>query len=216
MRANDVAWLIDRLDAHENVHELKSYVQSGVISGRAADIVQQLVIDPHNRSRTSPGVICIADLAARVQAWLRNNYSALDPQRVDALWHCFKTEAVAGLSLSTEAADAIFIISKNLLKNLISYGDEERDRVRFEIKAGLLRIRFSTYGHIRNDELDALTIAPIFGSDGTASYGMFLVGVLTRILNGTIFLTRQTSRPITLIDIMLPLGSAESPTLGML
>jgi hypothetical protein len=208
IRANDVAWLIDRLDAHENVHELKSYVQSGVISGRAAELVTQLMIDPHSRSTDCQGLVTSDDVFAKIETWLRSNYDALDVKRIDSAWNCFKTETVRGIKLNREVAEVLFIIIKNLLKNLVSYGDEARDRIRVERKdGGLLRIRSSTCTHIAPDDLDALTIAPIVRTDGTVSYGMFLVGVLARILNGTTMLTRDGPRSVTHTDIILPLGN---------
>ena len=68
----------------------------------------------------------------------------------------------------------------------------------------MTEIYVKTYGIIGDDQINKFGISPITDKEGNPHFGMFLVGMLTRILGGTFHVSLENPGPFKIIEIRIP------------
>ena len=117
------------------------------------------------------------------------------------------------LSLSPDYLESIIVITKNTIQNIVRYGDPSRDKIILSTNPlyqigdkNTFTISVKTYGKLGNEMLEKIGIVPILDKNGKLHFGMFLVGMLARILGGSMLVGRNTNKPYHTIEIRIPVS----------
>lgn len=215
LHLNDIQWIRSQINNYENIHELKNLVDTNIFNAKSRSLLRRyLFLNASEKTITVKKNL--SSLEREIKIWISQMYCNLtnENQRKIASIVIYQFEE-KNLSdtLSNDFIDSILVILKNLILNVVRYGDIDQDRIAISNKPFFnfgdsreIRIYMKSYGSVGPD-LVKLGIVPIFDSSNKPHFGMFLVGMLTRILGGIINVSKEELSAYHIIEIRIPLLS---------
>ncbi len=215
IHASDVVWLRSHIIRYENIHEIKNYADHGFFNKETTDILARLLWSEAEARRTpdkKEDSISLGALKVNLEDWTYRMHSDLSEENITKIQSTLAFNFPHSMTVSLELFESVEVILKNLVQNVVRWGDPERDKITisvqhfYEIKdPGVIRVRMRTYGKITGDILERIGISPIKDKAGSLHFGLFLVGMLTRALGGVLYVSRQVNVPSHIIDVRIPL-----------
>jgi len=210
---NDIQWLRGQIDRYENIHELKNYHTLGLLDGHMKELVERFLMTSINERVQLIGSN-ILDLQSRLFEWISLIYHDLSNDNLRKIKSILKFK-LDDIDIPFDRMESIIVILKNLIRNAERYGDLRRNEITISTRPfygidyhNSIRIFMKIYGAFESETLERIGIAPIADSKGT-HFGMFLVGMLTRILGGTLLVSREVDKLEHVIEIRIPLLGGE-------
>jgi len=212
--SNDLQWIRSQINRYENIHELKSYASIGFFDKPTEQLLSKLLWLPPQKLEQlgRSGDYEPHALKDRVNHWIDQMYSGLSPENIQSVKSVLEYNIDENINMPTILFESIESIVKNLVQNIVRYGDQRRDKIIVSTRPfydigdqGIVRIYVRSHGKIGADTLDKFGLVPITDIVGNLHFGMFLVGMLTRILGGVLHVSRNEVAPYHVIEIRIPL-----------
>lgn len=213
LHLNDMQWIKTQINHYENIHELKNLIETKYFNQKTKQLLRRYLYtresEYHNNIKKD-----IILMERYIKIWISQMYCNLTSKshkKIASIVNYQFEENDLTKRLSNDFIDSIQVILKNLILNVVRYGHIDRDRISISNKPFLkfgesceIRIFMRSYGPVGTD-LEKLGIAPIYDSSNIPHFGMFLVGMLTRILGGTISVSKKEMLAYHIIEIRIPL-----------
>ena len=210
LKANDSKWLAGRSPVYRNVHELSQLLrpESRIFNQKQIDLLNRLII--LDDSITERLNVNFSDLYNDIIYWLDTVSDHITSKEIK---NNFIFDVKNNFEIRSHIYEKVFLICKNIFNNILDHGDPCRDKfiimqndnLRMGVNAKI-KMLIKTFGAFDEQVIDNLLISPV-KKDNQYHYGMFLVGMLSRMLEGTALISNgNTYSPYTIIEISLPLA----------
>jgi len=212
LHTNDLQWIRSQINRHENIHEIKNDIKMKKFDEKTSKrLTQLLLLDFQEQSAANHKNEPIKE---RMDSWIDQMYSPLIETQREKIHAILEYNLESNVELPLDLVENVIIILKNLVQNIVSYGDRLHDKVIISTnpfyKIGdrdNIRIYMRTYGIIDSDVIDKIGIAPIrTHHNDIPHYGMFLIGMMTRILGGAMHVSRKSTSDFYVIEIKIPIS----------
>jgi hypothetical protein len=216
---NDNQWICDRISFYGNIHELRQRRELGHFTKKGSKILDELLFVDEQKKIESEK-INISSLQKIVENLINANHSTLDDNTRSEIHKTVSIKICSQTLIDYKYINNITDIVKNLISNIVAHGDLEKDRIRITDERLtplssqiFLRLFVKSTGDLDSDIVDKMGIRPI--SKEKERYGMFLVGMIVRMLGGTIDITKARGKKEhhqsrTLIEIRIPMESLKN------
>lgn len=205
----DLRWHISHLGRYSSVHELLQYAQLGQFSEENRRLIERLFPerDPLISRIVSEKSVKMNNLKMDTKEWIKQRYRALETEEIVD----FPTlKKLSNQCVPKEFYVAVFAIIRNLLQNAIEEGDRRRNHFRVDdelrYKVGFqdsLKIYSYISAYCPPETRNMLCLQPIM-KNGKLRYGMYIVGVLVRLLGGSVQLDRASEGKGISVQIIIP------------
>jgi len=205
----DGRWLIANAARSDSVHQLWQYQEVGTFFSEEQNQVLRAIFPPRSEHALA-GRQKLSKLPGRLLAWVNTRYEdSLQEQVLNML----KFDHVSDIAVSALFAESAYVIARNIIQNAVKHGEPRTDLIFFDDRAWFgaratpcLRIHYRASTEITADVVDLLGAAPILHDDSDrVGYGMYNVGLLTRLLGGSLYVSRDQASSHLTIDVHLPL-----------
>jgi hypothetical protein len=206
----DARWLIANAARSDEVHELRQFQEARTVFSEEQDELLRAIF-PQRSNLDLSKLRDLASLRNRIVLWASQRWkgeAALKRSVLDMIniYH-LDERSVDGILL-----EAAIVILKNIIQNSVKHGEPTTDRLCIDdrpwlgVRAGCLRIMYRSSQSAPADVIKVLGLAPIqVAPDNRVAYGMYNVGLLTRLLGGCLYVTPGDSRSKLTIEIHLPI-----------
>jgi hypothetical protein len=203
----DGGWLLAHAARSDAVHQLWQYLDAGEFFAKhQANLLETLFPNPLATSNSRP--VPLSSLAGKLNTWIGRRYDVADLRR--RLKDLVKYDATSDRPVDPHLFSAAFLILQNLIQNIVKHGEPEEDIIAVDDRSWFgrrarecLRIRYVSRKPADATVLGVLSLAPI-RKDQRIAYGMYNVGMLTRLLGGSLYIANSTTTGFT-IEFHLPL-----------
>jgi hypothetical protein len=215
---NDNQWICDRISFYGNIHELRQYRELNFFTEEGSRILDELLFVDEQR-KIEAETTNISDLQRMVKNLIDADYKTLDDITRSKVHEIVSVTVHGTTAVNFKYMNNIIDIIKNLVNNIIRHGNPAKDKITItdELMTKLssqtfIRIFVKSTGDLDSDIVDRMGMRPI--SKEKERYGMFLVGMIVRILGGTIDITKaggkkEHHQSRTLIEIRIPMESLQ-------
>jgi len=216
LHTNDLQWIKSQINRHENIHEIKNDIKLKLFDEKTRKrLTQLLLLDSHEQTRVNYKNKPIKE---RMDCWIDQMYSPLIEAQREKIHAILEYNLEPNIELPRGLTENVIIILKNLVQNIVAHGDRLHDKViistRPFYKIGdwdTIRIYMRTYGIIDCDAINKIGIVPIrTHRDDIPHYGMFLIGMMTRILGGAMHVSRKSTSDYYVIELKIPISWGDS------
>jgi len=206
----DGQWLIANAARSDSVHQLWQFQEQGNFFDKEQNQVLRAIFPPRSEHALT-GSRKLSDLCKRVLSWVKTRYDGTLEHSVVKM---LKFDHVSDSPVSALFAEAAYVIARNVIQNAVKHGEPETDLIFFDDRAWFgarvtpcLRIHYRSSSQISSELLDVLGTAPVLHDDSDrVGYGMYNVGLLTRLLGGSLYVSRDDATARLTIDIHLPIS----------
>lgn len=223
----DLPWLLAHSNRTDSVHELRQHIETGkVFNDHQAALLRRLFPEPVAPPKNE--WYELHTIRNYVDQWIDRTYT---PTWSETTKKDFKRVLVIDSKLPRKTSiDPVFFsglltILRNILQNVVKHG-EFNDRVIISTRLmgdsvecslaqdsashlqanGYIRIVYHSYGHrIDPNIVDQLGYRPTGGQEGNPRYGMFLIGMIARLLGGTVYAANSKVRGGLSLQVDLPM-----------
>jgi len=212
LHTNDLQWIRSQINRHENIHEIKNDIKMKLFDDKTSKrLTQLLLLNFHEQSAVNSKNEPIKE---RMDSWIDQMYSPLIETQREKIHAILEYNLESNVELPLDLAENAIIILKNLVQNIVYYGDILHDKIIISTRPfykigdwNTIRIYMRTYGIIDYDVIDKIGIVPIrTHQTGMPHYGMFLIGMMTRILGGAMHVSRKSTSDYYVIEIKIPIS----------
>lgn len=208
----DAQWLIANAARSDSVHQLWQYQEGGTFFTKEQDKVLRAIFPPRAEHALT-GTFDLTGMQKRLLAWVKLRYNGTLRREVTNM---LKFDHITPGKVTTLFAEASFVIARNIIQNAVKHGEPNRDLIFFDDRPWFgaraircLRIHYRSTNEVPAELLDVLGSAPIVHDDtDRVGYGMYNVGLLTRLLGGSIYFSRDDSEARLTIDVHLPISES--------
>lgn len=195
----DTRWMRERALVGENLHDLKNMLTGGFFTDS-----QKLWLREKFFPETKSNAIVSLDttfknLRLEILGWIDDSFSELIEWQVQSIKDILSFSGDPAVRVDKKLFQSILEILRALIINIENNSYIERDKIivscdaryRDSSNRDCLRIRFRTYGKFPPEVLDTATLAPIqkhTNSGVTDHYGLYLIGLLVRSNDGSVFI----------------------------
>jgi anti-sigma regulatory factor (Ser/Thr protein kinase) len=208
IKATDSNWLAARSPVYTNVHEIEQLLRKRDFFTKEQLLHLEPLILFEKNDIMDNCEITLDTLREDINKYLEDKINKLDKNKVNLLYWHIKRE----ISINNDVFTKIKLIVFNLIENIIKHSDIRRDTIDFSIdftnkKIQILKILVTTYGTFGEDDFSSLTFSPVL-REQKYHYGMFLVGMLSRNLEGTCYVEKKENKneKFTIIEVIIPLN----------
>ena len=216
LHTNDLQWIRSQINRHENIHEIKNDIKMKKFDEKTSKrLTQLLLLDFHEQSIVNYKNESIKE---RMDSWIDQMYSPLIEAQRESIHAILEYNLEPDIKLPRSLTENVIIILKNLVQNIVSHGDRFHDKI--IISTGPfykisdldnIRIYMRTYGIIDYDVIDKIGIVPIrTHHNDIPHYGMFLIGMMTRILGGAMHVSRKSTSDYYVVELKIPISWGDS------
>lgn len=214
--SNDKQWMARRSQQYENQHELKNLIKTGHIPENIRTFLAELVTEQNiSMSTRSVNLKALSkyrkDYIKKYKDdldYFPSNLSLIKNEMVENFSHGIKVQITNNnLFIADYKLNMIKIIFKNLLDNYRKHSDIERDSVyvNFNEEDRTLVIMSRSSRKLKKDLVNKLLNESI-GANLKKHDGLFIVGMLTRHLNGYAYAYNDSYTSCSKILVKIPLG----------
>jgi len=216
LHTNDLQWIRSQINRHENIHEIKNDIKMELFDKKTSKrLTQLLLLDFHEQSAVDYKDEPIKE---RMDSWIDQMYSPLIETQREKIHAILEYNLEPNIELPRGLTENVIIILKNLVQNIVSHGDTFHDKVIISTYPfykigdwGTIRIYMRTYGIIDYEVIDKIGIVPIrTHHNDIPHYGMFLIGMMTRILGGAMHVSRKSTSDYYVIELKIPISWGDS------
>ena len=203
---SDFNWVTSQVDVSASIHELYQHLDVGTVFSHEQEVLLRNLFPKNSLSQTNVSARDCSPYKLRIEIynWIKRAY--LHRTSIQFVNKVFKVIKFKFLDFYVTLNDKFYIgvltILKNLIQNSVSHGDLDKDVIILDDKkyfmlgsGGVLRIIYISKNHVNKDILDKLCISPVDNKRGERRHGMFLVGLIVKVLNGTTNIDRDSARP---------------------
>jgi hypothetical protein len=141
--------------------------------------------------------------------WIRVRYAPL--QHVNQLVDFPKFKSLSAIKLPEDCYAGVRAVLRNIIQNAIETGVLEKNAVTIDDtpfynvgRRNVLRIFSRVHRFFDPGVLDSLTVRPFVDRQGEVRFGMFLVGIITRMLGGVIHVQRAVDISSAAVHVLIP------------
>ncbi len=195
---NDKDWLRQRLLELDGKHELSQFCKLGFFNNHTLNILNDTIFKySRNKKKQllSTNKTTFDTIIPEIQKWIDQDYSVLLDNKRATIKQGIISCVTSKVTITTYVSDTIISILKNLIHNTVYHGDIDLDTIVIyydsptkEKEHGEFRLRLVTKAWFNPEAFHSATLSPLQERSDRLHYGLFLVGVLTRIHGGNIFL----------------------------
>lgn len=209
--SSDYHWINTQINRYDNIHELKNYALLGHFDKKTQNILSKFLWPTPPKNEICENCLFKDAIVNNINDFIGAMYSQLSDANINFLKGVMEYNINDEIQVNNEILNNIFIIVKNLLQNVVRYGDQLRDKIIIStyplFKYGdkqTIRIRLKTFGKFDDTTLSKMGIMPTIDIEGKPHFGMFLVGMLSRIMGGTMHVSKKENMPFTIVEIRIP------------
>ena len=206
----DAQWLIANAARSDSVHQLWQYQEGGSFFTTEQDKVLRAIFPPRGEHALT-GSFDLAAMQKRLIAWVKLRYNGT---LRDQVTNMLKFDHITPGNVSALFAEASFVIARNIIQNAVKHGEPANDLIFFDDRPWFgarstrcLRIHYRSTNEVAADLINLLGSTPIVRDDtDRVGYGMYNVGLLTRLLGGSLYFSRDDAEARLTIDVHLPIS----------
>lgn len=207
----DARWLIANAARSDAVHELRQFQEAKTFFNKEQDDLLCAIFPPRSNIDLSKAqdLRSLQDtiVSWASQRWIRESELRRSVTEMIQFYHLDDC-AVDGILL-----EAATVILKNIIQNSVKHGEPTSDRLSVDDRPWLgirktrcLRIQYRSTQSASAEVIKVLCVAPIqLAPDKRIAYGMYNVGLLTRLLGGSLYVTSRGPNSQLTVDIHLPI-----------
>ena len=213
----DGRWLIANAARSDAVHQLWQYQEEGSYFSEEQDRLLREIF-PARSEHALVGRASLSSLVGRITSWITGRYQETLASQVLKM---VKFDHLSDDPVDAYFTEAAFVVARNIIQNAVRHGEPAEDllfiddRPWFSVRrTPCLRIHYRSNQRIDAQVIAQLGAKPIQKGEGTrVAYGMYNVGLLTRLLGGSLYVTDGGRSARFTIEAHLPLpgGNDEAP-----
>lgn len=210
---NDREWLRQRMVEFDGRHELRQYCDLNLLPKETISILNDTIFkySVDGNSKIECGDIEFLYIINKHSEWIDSVYAVHTEERRATIKNILRSHIAANTIASIDTGDVILSIIKNFTHNVVRKGDIERDTAIIyytegadEDKAGIFCIRLIANKWFDRAAFEAATISPLRDRKDRLHYGLFLIGVLTRMHGGSVSIGGNPDNGSVVIECRLP------------
>lgn len=206
----DERWVISNASRSDAVHELWQFQESGNVFTREQSDKLDTIFPRREDPARLTDIVNIVLLEAKVIEWISKRWE--DSVRGSALG-MIRFYDLRRAPVTAQFLEATFVIIRNLVQNAVKHSEPSSDRIYIDDRPwyGMssipcLRIFYRSSRRASDQILNSLGITPIRQSNGRVAYGMYNVGLLTRLLGGNLHVGQSRPDGHLTIEINIPIS----------
>lgn len=205
----DSAWLAAHANRTEAVHELWQYLETGnYFSSDQKRTLEALF--PDRNSFKSKGQVGLLQLKETIFKWIKERY---DDKLATLLERMIHFDHLEDRLVEIRVFESCEAALRNLIRNSVSHGYPDSDQVFVDDRpwfgmrsAKCVRLHYQSKQQISSDLARQIGVRPITSSSTErVSYGMFNVGMLSRLSGGTVFSYVDESSSKFVVEVHIPI-----------
>lgn len=205
----DGRWIITSAARSDAVHQLWQYQEAGTLFSEEQDRILRSIF-PARAEHAVVGYHKLSILRGRLQSWIKQRWR--DALR-DEVLGMVKFDSLNDQTVDAHFLEATFVILRNLTQNAVRHGEPSQDLMMIDDRpwygvrrTPCLRIHYRSSKSLATPMKDLLGATPIPQDDGRrVAFGMYNVGLLTRLLGGSLHVTERGETGQLTIEIHLPI-----------
>lgn len=204
----DGRWLITGAARSDSLHQLWQYQESGSFFSEKQLAVLRSIF-PSRSQNVLDGFVDLISIRVKTINWIEARW---DGELRSSVIKMTKFDHVSDCKVDAYFFEATFVILKNIIQNAVKYGDPTSDLLFIDDRAWFgcrqtprLRIYYRSSNSVPQEKIRGLGIAPIEQPlQRRVAYGMYTVGLLTRLLGGRLHVSSQGVNSLLAIEAHLP------------
>ena len=210
---NDKDLLRQRLLEFDGRHELRQFCDLEFFDETAKGILNDTIFrySKYGSNMLSCGERSFGELVSEIRNWIDHSYRVLLEEKLEDIKGVIKNHVPNDILISSDVFDSILAILKNLIHNIAKYGIPESDTIVMyyesptkEISCGVFLVRLVAKAWFDFEAFRTATLSPLQMKSDRLHYGLFLVGVLTRIHGGNIFVGGDPRKGQVVLECRIP------------
>jgi hypothetical protein len=209
----DITWLLRQGWRADAVHELWQYIETGsTFSREISMLLKRLFPDP--RVVEPAELKKFGALEEQLTSWVNDRYGIAS---TDGIFAMLKFRLPREILVPSLYLDTLYFISRNIIQNAIQHTEISGSMIYFDLTmlrhTSAVRIHFRTRAllyPIPSDTMDQLILSPVTDRVGRKRYGLFIVGLLARLLGGTAEAMYDSAASELIIKVMVPIREVTS------
>ncbi|MCA3314265.1 MAG: hypothetical protein ING06_14485 [Roseomonas sp.] len=205
----DGRWLIANAARSDAVHQLWQYQESGTFFSTEQNNVLRMIFPPRAEHALT-GRRSMSHLKTQVLSWISGRWSGDLQNQVREM---IKFDHVRDSLVENSFLEASFVIIRNVIQNAVKHGEPAEDLFFVDDRPWFggrrvpcLRIYYRSSNTAPQSVIENLGRIPIEQPTGErVAYGMYNVGLLTRLLGGTLHVSSQPGSSRLTIEAHLPI-----------
>jgi hypothetical protein len=205
----DERWLIANAARSDAVHQLWQYQEGTSFFTSEQNAVLRSIF-PQRSNLAIRGATPLSSLRTRVLDWAKQRWNGELQSAVIAM---IKFDHLEDRFVDATFLEASAVILRNIVQNAVKHGEPKTDLLFVDDRpwfgtriAPCLRVHYRSSNSAPDDVVRSLGVAPIQQKLGTrTAYGMYNVGLLTRLLGGSLYVTSQGPANMLTIELHLPI-----------
>lgn len=210
----DGPWLIANAARSDAVHQLWQYQESGEFFSAEQNNMLRLIFPPRS-DYALIGHKKMSSIKKQVKRWIFCRWEGTLRRQVLKM---VKFDHVSDCPVDAYFLEALFVILRNIIQNSVKHGEPLFDLLFIDDRAWFgsrrtfcLRIYYRSSNTVSQQVIDKLGSAPIeLPMEGRTAYGMYNVGLLTRLLGGNLHVSSQVGSSRLIIEVHLPIPEYQS------
>jgi len=207
----DITWLLRQGWRADAVHELWQYIETDSFDCKTSTLLKRLFPDP--RIVEPSELKRFSTLYEQLSAWVNERYGVAS---TDSIMAMLKFRLPSDYSVSSLYLDTLYFIARNVIQNAIQHTNIDGSVIYFDLialrRASAVQIHFRTRSLLRpitDVTMDQLILSPVTDSVGRKRYGLFIVGLLARLLGGTAEASYHPTPGELVIKVLVPIREVE-------
>ncbi len=203
----DITWLLRQGWRADAIHELWQYIETDAFECKSASLLKRLFPDPRTIERS--GEKTFGSLHQQLLDWIKSRYGVVS---IDNIFAMLRFRLPDEYTASSLYLDTLYFISRNMIQNAIQHTGIQGSVIYFDLvslrRTRAVQIHFRTRSllhHISESTIDQLILSPVTDGVGRKRYGMFIVGLLARLLGGTAQASYNRAAGELVIKVIVPI-----------
>jgi len=205
----DGRWIIASSARIDAVHQLWQYQEAGTFFSPEQNKALQMIF-PARAEHGFMGSGKLSSLKSRTKEWVRQRW---DGELCRLVLNMIKFDHLRDGEVDMYFLEASFVILRNLIQNSVKHSEPRLDLLFVDDRPWFgsrstpcLRIYYRSSRSVPQDVIEKLGRSPIEQPIGSrVAYGMYNVGLLTRLLGGSLHVSSQGENARLTIEAHLPL-----------
>jgi hypothetical protein len=206
----DHRWLISNGAWSDAIHELW-----GLIEDKQSFTPEQerrlLAILPQRSQLWTDEPTNLQALRDKVLAWAEVRYGSNEEQKNKSITEMIKFDHLTDCLVKNTFFESAFVILRNIIQNVVKHGEYMEDLLFIDDRKwfgastrSCLRIHYQSFKPVGDAVIESLGKTPIQLENKRIAYGMYNVGLLTRLLGGNLHVYDPGTKTRFVIEIHLP------------
>jgi hypothetical protein len=211
----DGRWLIANAARSDGVHELWQYQEGTTLFSEEQNKILSRIFPSRSELDLNKWEK-LDSLKSRIVKWVREQWT--DERLQTSVLNLTNFYHLDDCLVSANFLEAAFVILRSIIQNAVKHGEPDDDRLMVDDRPWFgvrttpcLRIQYRSAKSAPQEVIVSLGLAPIQQIPGhRIAYGMYNVGLLTRLLGGSLYVYESDADLPLTVEIHLPIPERKS------